>query len=822
MSLSLVDARTRAQIVSEVAYEIHLDLRDATDPGAGEFTATTRVTFAATPGAVSFLDLQHAREVSVELNGRPLDPAVVHDVAGERVQLPDLEAENTAVVTARLPYVTDGDGLNRFEDPADEAVYLGAYGGMDVARRVFACFDQPDLKASFTLQVEAPTGATVITNAPAERRPGAEDDGPGTWVFGTTPPISTYLFAVCVGPWASRTWEHAGLEMGWHCRASQAEDLDRDLPGLRSVTERAYDHYARIFTEPYAFGAYHQDFVPGHNWGAMETPGCVTFRDELLPTGSTDEALARGRAMTIAHEMAHMWFGDLVTFRWWEDTWLNESFADYMGFVVGGVALPGENALAEFDISRKAGGYAADLRPSTHPVAPRPEDVPDVDSAFNNFDAISYAKGNSCLRQLAFWLGEETFLAGVNAHLGAHRFGTATLQDFVASLQGVTDRDVAGWVEAWLRSTGHDTLVVERSEGPPVLHREGMRPHRVRVRGYLSGEAGRLDPAWEQVVDLADEPVTLSEADLVVPNATGDTFARVVLDDRSRTVLGGALSRIPDEHTRVIAWATLLDEAVRAELAPADLVPLIEEHLPAEEAAVAVTHVLARGLLAVTAVGLPEELPGLYDRLATVGLQLLAGDDERPAVVQSAVSAVLATSHDAELLGRWLSDGSARGSLTQAQRWQAVIRLAELDALPEDLLAAELERDGSSVGRLAELSARAARPDPAAKRDALEHLAAEGTSNREITALARGLWDPERRDLVDGLVGDFLTAGAQVARRGQAIGLVVGRATPAFRWTPQQLADLRSTLTDESLPPVLARTWADILHDQTRTQSAQR
>ncbi|GAA1182723.1 aminopeptidase N [Ornithinimicrobium humiphilum] len=804
MALTLDDARGRARIVRDVSYDLFLDLREE-----DTFLARSTVRFAAEPGSGTFLDLQHASEVRVELNGRQL-PEEVH--AGDRVALPGLEADNLAVVEARLPYVTDGDGMNRFVDPADGAVYLGCYGGMDVARRVFACFDQPDLKAPFTLTVAAPEGAVVISNGRCD-----EPDAEGTWSFPATPPVATYLVAVCVGPFASRTWESGGQRFGWHCRASLAADLDRDLPQLRLVTEAAFAYYAERFTEPYAFSDYDQVFVPGHNWGAMETPGVVTFRDELLPPGVTDPALARRRAMTIAHEMAHMWFGDLVTFRWWEDTWLNESFADYMGFLVGGVALPGENALAEFDISRKAGGYAADARPTSHPVAPLPEDVPDVDAAFKNFDPISYAKGNSCLRQLAFWLGEETFFRGVDRHLSRHRFGTATLEDLVGALQEETDRDVTGWAEAWLRTTGHDTLRVVRCEGPDggtVLRREGSRPHRVRVTGYDRSGSDGLDRAWEEVVDLADADVPLPDAELVVPNSTGDTFARVDLDERSRTAVADLLRAVPDEHPRILLWATLLDEAARALLPADELVALVEQHLPGERATVVLEHVLTRSAGLVRGRALPAEVPVLLERLSQVALHLLHRADTPDPVVQTAVSVVVSSTTDPGLLRAWLREGGPRGALTPTQRWDALVRLSTLGEDTAPLVETELAADSSSSARLAALSAAAAVPDVAAKADALDRLVAEGTSNREIVALARGLWSAEQRDLVDPLVPTFLEQAPAVARRGQALGLVVGRATPGFRWRAEHLAALEAVLDAGDLPPVLARTWADVLHDQ--------
>ena len=827
MSLTLIDARARSQVVSDLAYQVHLDLT-----GDEHFLATTTVTFTAAPDESTFLDLQRAVEVEVQLNGRTLGPECYQD---DQVHLDDLAEQNTAVITARMPYVTDGDGMHRFVDPADDAVYLGCYGGMDVNRRVFACFDQPDLKAPFTVSVDARPGARVLANGIPEQAPASTDGGgPTRWVFATTPPIATYLVTVCAGPWASRTWEHAGLPFGWHARASLAADLDRDLPMLREQTESAYDWYAGRFDEPYAFDSYDQVFVPGHNWGAMENPGCVSYRDELLPQGTTPAVLARQRAMTIAHEMAHMWFGDLVTFRWWEDTWLNESFADYLGFLVAGSTGAAPGALAEFDLGRKAGGYAADARPSTHPVAPRPEDVPDVDSAFNNFDPISYAKGNSALRQLAFWLGEEAFFAGVNRHLTGSRFGTADLDDFVASLQSVTDRDVSAWVQAWLRVPGTDELVLERPDGagggstlrlvPGVDERSGSsdgarRPHRVRVSGYAVSE-GRVQPSWERVVDLTPEQpsVLLEPADLVVPNSTGDTFVRVVLDEATLGRALEVLGKVPDEHPRVVLWATLLELVTRGQTEPSVLVRAVEAHLPGEQADFVVAHVLGRAATIVRQVTPADRVVELVERLGQVALGLLTGQEVATSVAQTAVTVGAGALHDVPLLTGWLADGAGHGPLSQDERWEVLRRLAELGADIDDLLATEQERDPSAAGRLAVLTVEAARPQATAKTQALTRMAADDTSNREIWALARGLWSAEQRDLVDPLVADHLRTMVPVARRGQALGLVVGRAAPGFRWTTEQLDQLERALGQDALPPVLARTWADVLHDQRRLE----
>ena len=283
------------------------------------------------------------------------------EYADGRIPLRDLGATNEVVVEARLPYVTDGEGMHTFTDPADGEVYASAYVGMDLAHRVFPCFDQNDLKAPISLRVTAPAHWTVLANG---RAVGAAGDG--RWEFATTPPIPPAMFVVCGGPWVSVTWEHAGLAFGWHARASLAGPLERDAADLRRVTETCFDHYARIFEEPYPFDSYDQVMVPGQNWGAVETPGCVTYRDELLPLSAPTEPERRGRSMVIAHEMAHMWFGDLVTMTWWEDTWLQESFADYLGYRVSEEAAGIEGAFVDFTIGRKPEAYAADER-RVHP-----------------------------------------------------------------------------------------------------------------------------------------------------------------------------------------------------------------------------------------------------------------------------------------------------------------------------------------------------------------------------------------------------------------------------------------------------------------------
>jgi aminopeptidase N len=611
------------------------------------------------------------------------------------------------------------------------------------------------------------------------------------------------------------TWEHRGLPFGWHARKSLAAELDRDADELVRSTNDCFDHYAELFDEPYPFDSYDQLFGPGHNWGAMETPGCVTYRDELLPRGRVTDDQRMRRATIIAHEMAHMWFGNLVTMRWWEDTWLNESFADYMGYRVAQAGAGFAGTLVAHEAQRKPAAYVADERRSTHPVAPFPEDVSDVDSAFTNFDSISYAKGNSCLRQLVTWLGDEDFLAGVNAHLTAHRFGNATLDDLVGALDAASPRDVRQWAQLWLRQPGFDTVAVTRGDdGVPVLVREGVRPHRFSITAFEAD--GTV--AGSAVVDLDDSPVPLPDWTglAVVPNSHGETFARLRLDPLTSSFVDERLSGIEDDLVRTVLWAHAFDEVRTGVLPLPAYVDLVARHLPGEPNATLATAVLDRTLGPVLARSASAaEVPGLVDTVAAAcSAGLATGADEQLAIVLT--RGLASTSRDAGTLSSWLSSGrtAAGVDLDPSLRWSVVARLCTLGALDDAAVEAERVRDGSLAGDLGAARALASRPLESAKASAWAAMVEPGVSNRMFEALAQGLWDPERVELCAPFVDAYLAeAPAVAARRGQGFSLVVGRAFPALEVTPAQRRALADALAGGSVPTVLARLWNDHLDD---------
>jgi aminopeptidase N len=799
VSLTLLEARRRAEQLSDVSYAVALDL---TSPDGGTFGSRTTVRFRSS-GPETFLELGDARDLRVSVDGRPVEAA--YD--GRRISLTGLGGSHEVVVEARLPYVTDGDGMHTFTDPADGEVYVSAYVGMDIAQRVFACFDQNDLKAPLDLTVTAEPAWSVIANGRAL----SGDDG--RWRFATTPPIPVAMFVVCAGPWHSVTWEHAGIPFGWHARRSLAAELDRDLDDLRAVTEACFDHYAGLFAEPYPFDSYDQAFVPGQNWGALETPGCVTYRDEYLPRGRLTALVRTRRTAIIAHEMAHMWFGNLVTMTWWEDTWLQESFADYMGYRVAADAVGDPGSLLIFEIGGKPGAYDADQRRSTHPVAPAAEEVPDVDAASTNFDSISYAKGNSAIRQLVTWLGDETFLAGVNTYLSRHRFGNATLADFIAALDEASDRDVSQWAEGWLRQSGFDTIRVARDGQVPVLTREGSRPHRVRVTAYDEG----MGEVASRFVDLGDEPVRLDDwaGLVVVPNSHGETYARLVLDDDSWAAVLARLSWIDDGLVRAVLWTTAFQMVRSRELTPADYLQLVERHLPREREVAIVSAVVGRTLRTI----LPHRLPAdrasaavdVVARACRAGLTRTTDDQLRIELTRG----LARTSRELGALRQWLADGRTGSGigLDPALRWALVHRLAELGGIGVDEIEGEREADATVDGELGAATALAALPRHADKSLAWATVTEDDqVSNRMLGAVCAGLWSLEQAELVAPFVAAYFEEAPRLATRGQAFAQEVHRAFPAVALSLEQLALFDAALAGD-LPTVLRRGWEDRLDD---------
>lgn len=814
------EAQTRAQLLDVHRYLVDLDLTT----GAETFGSTSTVRFTARAAGDTFVELKPETLHSATLDGVALDTAAL---TGNRLPLTLAEGEHELIVTTTMRYSRTGEGMHRFTDPTDDESYVYTQLFMEDVQRVFAAFDQPDLKAVFELTVTAPEGWTVLANGITERQPD------GRWKAAPTQLLSTYFVCVAAGPWHSVRTEHAGLPFGIHCRRSLAPHLDADADEIFAVTKACYDRYHEKFDEPYPFDSYDQAFVPEFNSGAMENPGLVTFRDEFVFRSAVTVTERQTRAMVIAHEMAHMWFGDLVTLRWWDDIWLNESFAEYMGYQTLNEACADlfPDTWVDFGVTRKAWGYEADQRPSTHPVAPDPEAVPDTASALLNFDGISYAKGASALRQLVAWLGEKDFLAGINIHFKRHKFGNATLADFIDNLAAATDRDVHAWAEQWLRTTGVDTLTPrldgEGNRWRLTVDREGSRPHRVDVGVYDRDGSGDLVLRERRAVDVPQEaPAELTgpRPALVVLNDEDLTYAKLRFDEISEESALRGLSRIPDALTRAVVWNAMRDMVRDGDLAPADYLEFALAHLTEETELSLVQGVLsfARTQIADRYVT-EDERPAALATIGEIARALLrrTEDGEAPGLRLTAVRTYIDSATTPAKIASWLEEGTVHGGpeLDPELRWRILARLAVLGATDEAVIAAELARDPSATGQEGAALCRAALPDPAAKEAAWSALFdTDDLSNYLFTATARGFWQPEQAELVREYVPRFYTAATALGdRRGAAMGEAAGRyAFPSYAIDADSLALGESHLTADTMIPALRRKLVDQLDDLRR------
>ncbi|WP_328679026.1 aminopeptidase N [Streptomyces sp. NBC_00322] len=818
------EAQTRAQLLDVHRYTVDLDLTG----GEETFDSRTVIHFTARATGDTFVELKPAVLRSVTLDGQPIDP---ESLVENRLALTGLSAgEHELHVDAQMRYSRTGEGMHRFTDPTDGEVYVYTQLFMEDVQRVFAAFDQPDLKAVFELSVTAPEGWTVLGNGIATHQ------GDGKWTCAPTQPLATYFAAVAAGPWHSVHTEHAGLPFGLHCRRSLAPYLDADADEILEITRQCYDRYHEKFEEPYPFDSYDQAFVPEFNAGAMENPGLVTFRDEFIYRSAVTDTERQTRAMVIAHEMAHMWFGDLVTLRWWDDIWLNESFAEYMGYQTLTEATRFTDTWVDFGIGRKSWGYDADQRPSTHPVAPDPDAVPDTASAMLNFDGISYAKGASALRQLVTWLGEKDFLAGINTHFARHKFGNATLADFIDSLAGATDRDVPGWAESWLRTTGVDTLTptVSESEGTWSLKvaRDGSRPHRIAVGAYDTDpvHTGRLVLRYRLELDIPQNgsgPHPGRRPALVVLNDGDASYAKVRLDATSWDTAVRSLSGIPDPLTRTVVWNAARDMVRDGELAPVAYLEAARAHLPHETDLAVVQGVLAFAATQLADRYLPaDERPAALGAIRGICRDLLrrTEDGSEPGLRLTAVRHYIDAAAQPETLQEWIGDGSVPGGpeLDPELRWRILYRLAVLGASDDAAIAAELDRDPSATGQEGAARCRAALPTAEAKAAAWQRLfTTDSLSNYLFTATAQGFWQPEQADLVREYVARYYPDSvALAARRGPAIAEAAGRyAFPLHAVDEEALTLGEECLRNTDMLPALRRKLVDQLDDLRRALS---
>ena len=831
-SLTRDEAITRADLLRVSAYQVDLDLSAARD--SGQFGSTTTVRFScAVPGSSTFAELHPVSIVEARLNGAPLPADALAD---GRLRLTDLRTENELVIRATMAYSNAGEGLHRFTDPEDGEVYLYAKAGMDKAPDIFACFDQPDLKATVRLAVTAPEGWTVLANGAGTQV------APGRWEFAETPLMSTYLMTVVAGPYHSRSTVHDGVPIGLHCRRSLTAYLDRDAEELCQITAACLDRYHEMFQIRYPWGKYDQVFVPEFPSGAEENPGCVTFREEYLFRSVATDVERTVRAMVIAHEMAHMWFGNLVTLRWWDDIWLNEAFAEYMGWRLTCEVTPYRNAWALFSVMRKMWGYEADQRPSTHPVAP--ERVEDTELARLNFDGISYAKGASALRQLVAWVGDEVFLRAVREFFTRHAFGNATLADLLAAVSDASGRDLTAWAEVWLRRAQVNTLRPEVSLGPdgsyqqvtvvqtaPDEHRT-LRPHRIGIGVYDTDLVRRvevdLDPAVDGGRTAVPELAGTKPGRLLLLNDGDLTYAKIRFDPASRAELAGAVPALVDPLARAVALTAVMNATRDAELPAVEFMALAMAALPveSEEGVFEGTLRFARDVVAKKYLR-PALRPAAMAELAAACRRALRtvepGSSRQLAAARGL--AQCAGPDEADEIAGWLIGRDVPPELTVGPdlRWTVLYRLVVIGAAGEAEIAAECERDPSALGAQHAARCRAAIPDPAAKARAWSTIVDDDqVSARIVTATAEGFWQPEQDRLTDQYVPRyFAEMPAMAARRPPGtVRAAALFAFPQYAVSAQTVAAATDLLARDDLNPALRRAVVDGTDELRRALAA--
>ncbi|GAA1507838.1 aminopeptidase N [Kribbella lupini] len=793
-NLTRDEARTRAGLLRDVSYAIELDLSTAAS-GAPTFASTTTLTFGAESGASTFADLIAATVREITLNGRSLDPDSVYD--GSRIQLDDLQERNELRVVADCIYSRTGEGLHRSVDPADKETYLYTQFEVPDARRVFTTFEQPDLKAPFTFTVSAPARWVVISNAATpEPTPYTGENGEelARWEFAPTVPMSTYITAVVAGPYHVVTDSYEGpngtYPLSLLCRPSLADHLDTE--DLFEVTKQGFELFERAFGTPYPFGKYDQAFVPEYNMGAMENAGCVTIRDEYIYRSRTTHAELESRANTVLHELAHMWFGDLVTMTWWDDLWLNESFAEWASHWAQATATTKyADAWTTFCNARKTWAYRQDQLPSTHPIA---ADMVDFHAVEVNFDGITYAKGASTLRQLVAFVGEDTFIAALKEYFADHAFGNTELADLLKPLEKASGRDLDDWTERWLRTAGVNTLRADFSvdangaftsfaiEQTAAADFPVLRPHRLAVGLYRRTDAGLVRTERFEVdidgprTELA-ELVGATQPDLVLLNDDDLTYAKIRLDERSRATLVESIDQLSESLPRALAWGATWDMTRDAEMPASQYVGIVLKGIRAETDLTGVRSLLGQATTAINNYAAPENRAALRaqyeEALAELLADAAAGSDHQLAFARAYIGGVFSDA-GADRLAGWLDGNDLPDGLVVDTdlRWTLIVALARLGRIDGDAIDDELTRDSTITGQERAAQARAARPTAEAKEAAWQiAVESDDTPNETQFRTILGFQQPGQEDLLRPYVGKYLTAAKDVyTRLGSSMG----------------------------------------------------
>ena len=763
------EAQQRANHLSVQSYQVSLDLT----AGDENFTSETIVKFSCNkPGYESFIDAVGKSVTSATLNGQVVDTS---NYDGESIFLKNLAADNELIIKMSTPYSNTGEGLQRSVDPVDNEVYLYSQGETAFIRKMYPCFDQPDLKATFTLTAIAPKHWSVISNSPVAEKVDLAGDKT-QWQFKPTPRISTYITALIAGPYYSVSDTYVGkksVPLGIYCRKSLAQHLDPE--DIFLITKQGFAYFEDVFGLEYPFEKYDQIAVVDFNWGAMENAGAVTFLERLLVFRSkVTERMYNARANTILHEMAHMWFGNMVTMKWWDDLWLNESFAEWSSYLAMVEATRFKNSWTGFNQERKNWAYRQDQLSSTHPIV---TDMADIDTVAGNFDGISYAKGASVLQQLVVHVGRDNFIAGLQKYFTKHAFANTTLDDLLVELTQASGKDLTNWVSIWLQSAGVNTLrpsleienniyksvsVIQEAPTMPVGSTQ-LRPHRLAVGLYdLNGEnitlrkSVELDVAGDKTVvtELAGEKV----ADLLLINDRDLSYAKIRFDQRSITTLKAHLGKITDSLTRALCWSAAWDMLRDAEISASDFIEIALTGLSGEDDIATVTTIGSQLATAVEIYSAPNKRDSARLRVGNAYEKMLqaaeAGSDLQLQFARNFTSFASSAEHN-DLI-KELLDGKLTGLKVDADlRWAFVIALAERGLMDKEELSAQLLKDNTLNGQLSYASALAARPTADAKEETWKSITTEDISTSQREAKLAGFMRALHRPLLSAYVDPY-------------------------------------------------------------------
>jgi aminopeptidase N len=817
-NLTRDEARARADLITVSSYEVAIDVTgdDAT------FTSVSTVTFTAEPGSSTFIDLIAPSVRRAELNGVELDPAEVFD--GARVTLPNLAAHNQLVVTADCAYMHTGEGMHRFVDPVDKAVYLYTQFEVIDARRMFACFDQPDLKATFAFTVTAPDDWEVISNSPTPQ-PQPGDLGVATWQFAPTPRMSTYITALCAGPFAAVRSEYRGIPMGVFCRRTLVEHLDAEQ--ILDITRRGFDYFEGLFEQPYPFQKYDQIFVPEFNAGAMENAGAVTFLEDYIFRSKVTDAAYERRAETILHELAHMWFGDLVTMRWWDDLWLNESFATFASVICLTDATHWTSAWTTFTNLEKTWAYRQDQLPSTHPIA---ADITDIQDVEVNFDGITYAKGASVLKQLVAWVGREQFFEGIRGYFRQHAWGNTELSDLLGALEQTSGRDLSLWAKEWLETAGLNTVRPDFTvddagnftsfavlQTAPADH-PTLRSHRIGVGLYMRQADGlvrtsRVELDIEGARTEIPELVGQAQPDLVLLNDDDLTYTKLRLDPASTATLLTSIGEFQESLPRALCWAATWDMTRDGEMRPRDYVSLVSNGLAAERDIGMVQALIRQAVSAlymyVADDAREAELTSFASRLLELARSAAPDSDHQLAFTRGFIG-VARSSEQLDVVQGLLDASVQLDGLTidTDLRWALLQRLVATGRVDTEQIERELDSDNTASGQRQAALARAMLPTLVDKEAAWSSVVdRDELPNALMSATVAGFNNPDHTALTRTFIDRYFEMLVPVwsQRTNETAQTLVIGLYPAFIVDPETVSRTEQFLADHDVPPALSR-----------------